>query len=615
MFLTPISPKERKLASSSYNDFNSNHYILKIGDFSLSCEGQEYKYNFKRGKNEQHQNGFPIAHSAIEVISDYYDKNCCSNNTNNDAKCQNSETSDSFYRYEPSNFSDIWSFSVTFWEFFTRCQQIHTSPQAYLQLLNAGYRLVRPEWLPRPIYLLMIRCWQPDPLQRPNADQLYKAINSLMYVPGTYGMHNLAITKCVPSVSAIHDSIYKNKEIPNPKTAKFSDADEITSASENLIQNMQNVKVKSYTPIEHLLQSQIILEKSHITPKSAYEKMCRDPALQPCYNKTLADRIYDFSHLYFIIDEQNEERPFLTTYKCFKISNTNKKKVAGSQVSSRITRTTVYTDEESVATYDSFLEERTKLYLAGKTRMWTRDDSNIYSNTIKQPWRSELEYFLAALSYKIGLGNLWSFPYLCYKYQGMTFIIPYVVCLFIVGIPLGVLEACLGQFSGHTAISVWKVAPVFEGVGWSQVIYLIINSTYYNTYIGYLIYYLFLSASSHLLKEWHATDEYLPYDLQSQVCKDYLNNITNKSVHDSACTKQVKCARNYFLTYILNDSGSMWSGLDKINYNLMLFVAFSWFIVWCGIRKGTLSIGKCSYITAIFPMFCIFMFLIRLYRW
>jgi NSS family neurotransmitter:Na+ symporter len=60
-------------------------------------------------------------------------------------------------------------------------------------------------------------------------------------------------------------------------------------------------------------------------------------------------------------------------------------------------------------------------------------------------WKTHMGFLLAAIGSAVGLGNIWRFPYLCYKNGGGAFIISYFIALFIVGIPLMILEIGLGR--------------------------------------------------------------------------------------------------------------------------------------------------------------------------
>jgi Sodium:neurotransmitter symporter family len=60
-----------------------------------------------------------------------------------------------------------------------------------------------------------------------------------------------------------------------------------------------------------------------------------------------------------------------------------------------------------------------------------------------------------------------------------AFLIPYVIYLFLVGMPLVLLELAYGQFSSLSPIEVWKMSPLFQG----KVIYLPVSLM--NVHNGY----------------------------------------------------------------------------------------------------------------------------------
>lgn len=79
-------------------------------------------------------------------------------------------------------------------------------------------------------------------------------------------------------------------------------------------------------------------------------------------------------------------------------------------------------------------------------------------------WGNPIEFILACMNYALGLGNVWRFPYLAYRNGGGAFLVPYLLMVFVVGLPIFFCELFLGQYSGLGAIKVFTfIAPVFRG--------------------------------------------------------------------------------------------------------------------------------------------------------
>ena len=70
--------------------------------------------------------------------------------------------------------SDVWSFGVVLWEFFTLGQMPYPgmSLSQLTSRLQTGYRLEKPVYAPDHIGRLMSQCWKMDPCERPTFNQL-----------------------------------------------------------------------------------------------------------------------------------------------------------------------------------------------------------------------------------------------------------------------------------------------------------------------------------------------------------------------------------------------------------------------------------------------------------
>ncbi|XP_072603306.1 orphan sodium- and chloride-dependent neurotransmitter transporter NTT5-like [Vulpes vulpes] len=96
---------------------------------------------------------------------------------------------------------------------------------------------------------------------------------------------------------------------------------------------------------------------------------------------------------------------------------------------------------------------------------------------IERPsWANKIEYLLAQVGFSVGLSTIWRFPYLCFHNGGGSFLIIYILMLFLVGVPLLFLEMAAGQRMRQGSIGVWKViSPWIGGVGYTSFMMLYVS--------------------------------------------------------------------------------------------------------------------------------------------
>jgi len=136
-------------------------------------------------------------------------------------------------------------------------------------------------------------------------------------------------------------------------------------------------------------------------------------------------------------------------------------------------------------------------------------------------WSGKLDFLLSCLGYAVGLGNVWRFPYLCFKHGGGAFLVPYALMLLFIGIPAFLLELTLGQYSALGPVTVYSnLAPLFKGLGFANFMASCMVGLYYNMIIAWTIYYMFSSFTSKL--PWEDCGQ----DFNSDFCfsiTDYAN--------------------------------------------------------------------------------------------
>ncbi|QYN48007.1 sodium-dependent transporter [Gilliamella sp. ESL0405] len=78
-------------------------------------------------------------------------------------------------------------------------------------------------------------------------------------------------------------------------------------------------------------------------------------------------------------------------------------------------------------------------------------------------WSSRMGFMLAAAGSAVGLGNIWKFPYMAGQMGGSAFVLTYLLFMFIIGMPILVLEWLIGRRGQKNPIHTMEDVAVSEG--------------------------------------------------------------------------------------------------------------------------------------------------------
>jgi solute carrier family 6 GABA transporter-like protein 1 len=198
----------------------------------------------------------------------------------------------------------------------------------------------------------------------------------------------------------------------------------------------------------------------------------------------------------------------------------------------------------------------------------------------RERWSSRLAFIFVAIGAAIGYGNVWRFPALAYQYGGGAFFIPYILALFIVGIPLLVLEIALGQVYQQGDMGAFgEINKRLRGIGVTSIMNGYFIVCYYAGLIAYTLH-AFAASFTDLEGKW--------------------SNVTGTEAY------------NYFLNSIV---GYETLGADQMPTRLVwqnvVGLAVAWAATFFAVAGGVQNEGRITFVTMGVPIVLLFVFLGR----
>ncbi|ELU04952.1 hypothetical protein CAPTEDRAFT_166299 [Capitella teleta] len=200
-------------------------------------------------------------------------------------------------------------------------------------------------------------------------------------------------------------------------------------------------------------------------------------------------------------------------------------------------------------------------------------------NQIRGNWTGRLDFLMSCMSYAVGLGNVWRYPFKCYENGGGAFVFPFLIMLVFTGIPLKMISVC-----SFTACRVQGQSSQMMSCNQQ-------NGTWMNnTCLSGLI-------------ENSTSDDIISINGINYVAmaNGKVANVTYKSPSD----EYFQYAR-----YVLDISEGI-EDVGGIRWQIALCLLLAWTVACICMIKGIKSSGKVVYFTAIFPYIVLTILLIR----
>jgi len=136
-------------------------------------------------------------------------------------------------------------------------------------------------------------------------------------------------------------------------------------------------------------------------------------------------------------------------------------------------------------------------------------------------WSSRLAFILATTGAAVGLGNIWKFPYMAGDKGGSAFVLVYLICVLLIGLPVMLAEMVIGRLGRQNPVNTLRSLALaarrslhWELVGWWGALTLLFVLSFYSVVAGWSIAYL--------IKAWQGAFNNLNASQITQIWHDFL---------------------------------------------------------------------------------------------
>ena len=163
----------------------------------------------------------------------------------------------------------------------------------------------------------------------------------------------------------------------------------------------------------------------------------------------------------------------------------------------------------------------------------------------REQWGSKLGFILAAAGSAIGLGNIWKFPYITGENGGAAFIIVYLICIAVIGLPVLVGEILIGRTTQLNPVGAFRTlskSKFWSTIGGMGVLAGFLILSFYVIIAGWSLGYIYETVSG----------SFFQYDDPAKAAGHFVS-----------LTHNIPWIIGYFAAFMLLTMGVVYGGIQK----------------------------------------------------
>ncbi|XP_023334005.1 uncharacterized protein LOC111705629 [Eurytemora carolleeae] len=202
-------------------------------------------------------------------------------------------------------------------------------------------------------------------------------------------------------------------------------------------------------------------------------------------------------------------------------------------------------------------------------------------------WQHSLSFLFSSLSALLGMFSISRFSILTADF-GVIFLLQFLLLTLLFGLPMLSLFTSLGQYLGSGIIDMWRISPIFQGVGVSLMLVQGMIGVYSTVVTSWMFVYFrdsFISSGDY---KWSFCNYQLPYHQSVRQCEG-IN-------HTSLLQDTIPDYFSYSVLHRSNPAPDTKPTMGNMQFQVAFNLVVIWMVIFICLSKGLRSYGKVVYL-------------------